>query len=156
MTWLDILLVMLLALVTALGVRLGLSGLLWGLGSIFTMWLLNALIPVPFVVFLLAVGVAVGLGLLSARMPLSPIHLAPQTWHSVGGGVGGFALGLVTILALSVAFPLSSAQGIATYPSTNLPIFLRQAVAGSAIQKTMAGVWAAPAGTRKLFIPDWK
>lgn len=44
-TWFDALLVTLLAIVTALGARRGLAGLIWGLAALLLCLLVNALTP---------------------------------------------------------------------------------------------------------------
>lgn len=159
-TWFDILLVTLLAAVTALGVRRGLSGLGLGLGGLLIAWLANVLGLAAPLALLLGLALSFGLSVgLSQWLP-RPLE---QPWHLLAGGIGGFLLGGLLVASLALAFPLSTQKTRtgqqAYYPAPALAKWspnLYTAVANSAIQQHLSGVWSAAPALRTLVVPDWK
>lgn len=157
-TWFDALLVTVWAVVTALGARRGLPGLLWGLGGVAACLLLN-LAARQVGGLLLAAGLAVGVGA-ALVLALRRWHpAAPERpWHPVAGGLGGAALGGVLVATLTLGFPIEVRVGTqgttGVYPSTRLPTTLYTAVNRSVLKDSLMGVWNAGAGLRTLLVPD--
>lgn len=155
MTWFDILLVTLLAAVTALGARRGLAGLAWSLGSLVLVFVLHLLrLPaLPALVLALLLGGA--LSVVVRRLVPYPLE---RPWHLLVGALGGLLLGGVLISALALSFPLAvqvtPAGQKMLYPSPDLAPGLQAAVANSAIQEELKGVWHGPQWVRTLLLPD--
>lgn len=155
MTWFDALLVTLWAVVTALGIRRGMAGLLWGLGGLLACLATNVLTGNALTAAALAALSAVGVSLLIGRLLPAPVEHAG---HLAAGALGGFALGGALVAALALGFPLDmrvTPQGrAATYPSASLPPALYDAVSGSAVKNALSGVWSGPDAVRILVVPD--
>lgn len=155
MTWFDALLVTLWALVTALGIRRGLAGLLWGVGGVAACFLTNTLVGHAGAAAGLALLLAVGLSVVIHRVIPAP---AEHAGHLAAGAVGGFLLGGVLVGTLALGFPMDvrvTPQGrTGTYPSTNLPPAVYDAVKNSAIKDALSAVWNGSAVTKTLLIPD--
>lgn len=155
MTWFDALLVTLWALITALGIRRGLAGLLWGLGGVTICFLINRFVGQPLVAGALTLLLAVGLSAVSHRLIPTP---AEHAGHLAGGALGGFLLGGVLVGTLALGFPLDvrvTPQGrAATYPSASLPPAVYDAVNGSVIKDALNGVWGGNQAIRTLLVPD--
>lgn len=153
-TWFDALLVTVWAVVTALGARRGLPGLLWGVGGVAACLLINLLAGgLP-----LAAGLAVGLGAALALALRRGTAAPGRPWHGLAGGLGGAALGGVLVATLTLGFPIEVRVGTqgrtGVYPSTRLPTALYTAVNRSVLKDSLMGVWDAGAGLRTLLVPD--
>ncbi len=154
-TWFDALLITLLAIATALGARRGLAGLAWGVGAFVTAFVANMLglgiVPAGLTALILSVvsGVAI------SRLIPEPNE---RPWHLLVGGVGGLLMGGLLISSLALSFPLAvratPTGNQALYPSPDLTPGLRDAVAKSAIQNALRGVWTGSVAERTLLIPD--
>ncbi len=151
MTWFDALLVTLLGLVTALGMRRGLAGGVWGLGAVALCWLSN--------LFSGPAGLVSAL-LLSAGLGVATKRLRPQSghtplWHMVLGSLGGFAFGLLVICTLALGFPVQKLAHQRTYPSADMlsrPLYL--AIKDSYIQNSLQGAWVQKSALQQLLVPD--
>lgn len=159
-TWFDILLVTLLAAVTALGIRRGVAGLAWGVGGLAVAWIANAVAnalglgPLVSLALGLALGVAMSFGV-AALLP-RPLE---QPWHLLAGGAGGLLLGMLTVSSLALAFPLQTKGKQTYYPSPALAKVspaLYDGIAHSAIQQRLSGIWVSSPALRTLVVPDWK
>lgn len=154
-TWFDALLVTLWAVVTALGARRGLSGLVWGLGGVAACFLANLLGAGA----LLATGLALLLGvvLALATRRLLRGHLV-RPWHLGAGALGGFALGAMLVATLTLGFPIGihvGAEGRSrVYPSSNLSPVLYQAVQNSVLKASLMDAWQASPTLQLLVMPD--
>lgn len=154
-TWFDALLITLLAIATALGARRGLAGLAWGVGSLVTAFVANLLglgmLPATLLALVLGVVMALAIG----RLIPDPNE---KPWHLVVGGFGGLLLGGLLISTVALSFPLAvratPTGKQALYPSPDLNPGLYEAVAHSAIQNSLDGVWTASRSVRSLLIPD--
>ncbi len=150
-TWFDALLVTLLAIVTALGVRRGLTGLIWGLCALLLCLLVNAMTSSAALAALLSLLLSGAAAYAAARIFPQPYA---QPWFQVAGGVGGFLLGTLLISALALSFPLERRGGQVSYPARTLPEPLYGAVGNSVIQKRLLGVWNGNRVLRLLVVPD--
>lgn len=162
-TWFDALLVTLWAVVTALGARRGLPGLLWGLGGVAACMAANllggALAGAPGaragLAALLAVLLGAGLAALLRRTLPAPLE---RPWHVAAGALGGFAFGGVLLATLALGLPIElrvGAQGrTGVYPSTGLPTPLYAAVNDSLLKDSLMGVWGSGPALRTLLVPD--
>ena len=150
-TWFDALLVTLLAIVTALGVRRGLAGLVWGVTALLLCLLVNALTPNAALAALLALLLSGAAAYATARIVARPYA---RPWFQVAGGVGGFLLGTLLISALALSFPLERQGEKVSYPAPGLPEPLRGAVEQSVIQKRLLTVWNGHRAIRLLVVPD--
>ncbi|CAM3231710.1 hypothetical protein DEDE109153_05730 [Deinococcus deserti] len=155
MTWFDALLVTLWAVVTALGVRRGLSGLSWGLGGIVVCYLANSVSSSPVVSVLLVAALGFGGAVVTRRLIRAPVE---TPWHLAAGALGGFVLGALLISTVALSFPLDvrvTPKGrVATYPSVSLPPGIYDAVSQSQIKNELLRVWKASPALRTLLIPD--
>lgn len=154
-TWFDALLVTLWAVVTALGARRGLAGLAWGLGGVLVCFVSNLLaraaIPAAILTLLLSLALSVGV----RRLLTDPLS---RPWFPVVGGLGGFALGAVLVMTLTLGFPIGIRVGTegktGIYPSVSLPPFLYSAVDNSALKNRLSGVWQGGRAVQLLLVPD--
>ena len=167
LTWLDTILMVLLAGATVLGVRRGVSTLIVALASIVAWLVLNILgLFLAPVGFLLALGAGYLLGLMARTFingPLESVNDSPVL-SNVLGGFGGLLLGLGLVMALALSFPSSPnpAANSFSYPSTRLPTWLGSAVRDSAVQRFLSeaptrgglGVWGGGSLLRNLLVPD--
>ncbi|WP_084048148.1 hypothetical protein [Deinococcus hopiensis] len=154
-TWFDALLVTLWAVVTALGARRGLAGLAWGLGGAVICLLANLLTRAPIPAALIALLLAVALSFAVRRLVPDPLRLP---WFLGAGAVGGFVLGALLVVTLTLGFPIGiriSAQGrTGVYPSTSLPPFVYTAVSNSALLQRLTPVWRSSRVLQLLVVPD--
>ena len=154
-TWFDALLVTLWAVVTALGARRGLAGLAWGLGGVAVCLLANLLTRAAIPAALLALLLALALSFVIRRLIPDPFRLP---WFLGAGAVGGFLLGAVLVVTLTLGFPIGiriSAEGRAgVYPSTSLPPFVYTAVSNSALLQRLTPVWRGNRALQLLVVPD--
>jgi hypothetical protein len=167
MTWVDVLLMVLLASSTVLGMRRGVSMLVVALSSIVVWLVLNILgLFFPPLGFLIALAAGYGIGLLARALvtgPLEPLSDAPLP-ALVAGGFGGFLMGLCLVAALALSLPISPnpATGGFDYPSSRLPLWLAQGVRDSAVQQWLSnpasrgglGVWGNSSILRGALVPD--
>ncbi|WP_272976534.1 hypothetical protein [Deinococcus geothermalis] len=154
-TWFDALLVTLWAAVTALGARRGLSGLLWGSGSIVVCLLANVLSRAALPALALAGLLGTGLAVLTRRLLPTPLD---HPLHLAAGALGGFALGAVLVATLTLGFPIELQVGpqgrTGVYPSTSLPPILYAAVNSSVLKDSLMRVWDASPLLQTLIVPD--
>ncbi|WP_240730906.1 hypothetical protein [Deinococcus sp. S9] len=154
-TWFDALLVTLWAAMTALGARHGLSGLLWGLGSIVACFLANMLGRSALPALALAGLLGAGLAVLTRQLLPTPLD---RPVHLAAGAVGGFALGAVLVATLTLGFPIELQVGpqgrTGVYPSTSLPPILYAAVNSSVLKDSLMRVWDASPLLQTLIVPD--
>lgn len=154
-TWFDALLVTLWAVITALGARRGLAGLIWGLVGLAVCFLANSLALGPLVSVLVSVLLSAGAALAIARLIPLPLQ---QPWHLVAGAVGGFCFGGLMIATLALGFPLdvkvtpSGQTGV--YPSPSLSPAIYDAVRKSAVKNSLMSVWSSGPAVKTLIIPD--
>ncbi len=167
LTWVDALLMVLLAASIVLGVRRGVSMLIVALGSLVVWIVLNILglffPPFGFVIALIA-GYA--LGALARTLVNGPLEALSEAAlpAMMLGGFGGLLLGLGLIAALILSMPISAntASGGFDYPSTRLPTWIGNGVRDSAVQQFLSqpasrgglGVWGSNSALRNLLVPD--
>ncbi len=130
MSWVDLLLVIVVATVTVLGAQRRLAGLLVGLGGLL---LLRPLIVAghasPLVALVLALLAGLVLSLVGRR--LFRQNRGGDVWKRALGGLGGFVLGSAIVVALVVSFPIQRNPANPNelfYPPRNLPAPLQEAV----------------------------
>ncbi|RTR25260.1 hypothetical protein [Deinococcus radiophilus] len=160
MTWFDALLLTLWAMLGALGLRMGLGGLLWAVLILGAAYLTNLaggnFWPTLIVAALLGAGGSAAAYALNTQSE-SP-YWSPPLWHSAAGLLGGVLLGGVLSAALALAFPLTpkvDAFGVHyQYPSPQMPPGLYRAVQGSRIQSLLLPVWQRKSPWQTLLIPD--
>lgn len=154
-TWFDALLVTLLALVTALGVRRGLAGLLWGVAALLACLIANMVMPHPLLAVLAALALSAAAAFAAGRLAPDP---AEHPWYGAAGGIGGLLLGALLISALTLSFPLevrgAGAQRQTVYPASTLPGPVQAAVGGSVIKRQLMQVWTSGRVLQTLIIPD--
>ncbi|GAA5534341.1 hypothetical protein [Deinococcus aluminii] len=154
-TWFDALLVTAWAVVTALGARRGLAGLVWGLGGVAACFLANLLGRDAIAATTLALLLGAALAFVIRRQ----LRGAPdRPWHPVAGALGGFTLGGVLVVALTLGFPIGLRIGpegrTGVYPSTSLPPVLYTAVQGSVLKGSLMNLWQASPALQLLILPD--
>lgn len=166
MTWFDALLVTLLGMLGALGLRWGLSSLLWSLLVIAAAYLANLLGPALGPVGILLT--ALGLGLLAALaanasaqglgQKLGEVYQVASLPSALSGLAGTVLLGTVVVAATALAFPLSpkvDATGVRyVYPAPEITPMLYQAVDGSAVKAKLMPLWQAQSPWKPLVLPD--
>lgn len=134
MSWIDVVLVLLLAAFIALGSHRRLSGLLLGIGGVL---MLRPLLLIGTVSPVLAVAGALGVGLVLGVVArwVTTTRPLPEVPMAILGGVGGAALGLSLVLASAVSLPLQeNATGQLVYPpQQGLPGYISPAVQRSRI-----------------------
>lgn len=120
MSWIDLVLVLVFASLTALGAERRLSGLTVGLGGALLFRPVLALSGAsPYAALGLALGAGLLLGFAARRLTVRNRAYLPLT--SVLGALGGGAMGLLTVLALTTALPLGSdLEGRIVYPPRDL------------------------------------
>lgn len=129
-SWIDAVLVLVLAVATAYGARRRMIGLVVGVGAVL---LLKPLLVVstrsPMLALAAALLGGVLLALLSQRMSSQTLR---QRWPTmVAGGVGGFLLGAAMVTALVTALPIERAASDSRsiyYPPVNAPLGLSSAL----------------------------
>lgn len=157
MTWIDPLIVVVLAAIIALAARRRLAGAVFGLGGVL-LWLPLVLVAgrSPLLALGLAALAAVGLAA-GAHVAGQRDMMAPRLATLVGG-LGGLGLAAVFALTLATALPLerSAVQPDRFfYPPTNLPSPLGQAVQNSAFFGLGRDIlFSGSEGLYRLFFPD--
>ncbi|WP_261663093.1 hypothetical protein [Deinococcus sp. Marseille-Q6407] len=164
MTWFDALLLTLLGMLSALGLRTGLGGLVWGGLTLLAAYIANRLGShlgpwgAPGLALVLGLGAAAA-GQLTRQLTSRPYHSLPL-WHAVGGLLGGGLLGGAAVAAALLAFPLSprvDAAGVHyVYPSPELPPGLYQAINRSVLKDKLMPLWDETPGSvwQVLLLPD--
>jgi hypothetical protein len=167
MSWLDVVLMMLLAGITVMGMKRGLLGLVTGLLSLLLWLVVNAFGDLhPLVGFVLALGFGFGMAWFGRTWLSGLMQNLSDFANQAAGGVGGFVLGFCLVCTLALSFPLSDnpINRGRDYPSVSLPIWLGEAISGSAIKKWLTlpanqgglAIWASASPLRGLFTPDIK
>lgn len=132
MSWLDVVLLGVVALLVALGAKRRLSGLVVGVGALLLFRLLLGVFGSSVWVglaFALLAGLLLGL----LGRSLSAARRASPRLASVLGGVGGGLLGLLLVLAVVTSLPIErNINDQIVYPPQRLPLSLRGAVTASA------------------------
>jgi membrane protease YdiL (CAAX protease family) len=146
MTWFDLLLTLIVALLTAIGAQRKMIGALVGIGSLILFRILLVMLvqigPVVALLFALAAGVLLGFAgrSLVQRRRGSPLPF------TILGGVGGFLLGVLLVLSLVTSLPLEvTVNNTINYPGTGLPPVLETAVRQSyLVRETGRGILLYP------------
>lgn len=131
MTWLDLVLWGLVALLSAFGAKRRMTGLMVGLGALVLFRLLLGVFARSSVAGLVFAAVAgLLLGLLGRS--LIPRRRGPSLPATLLGGLGGFLLGLVLVLATVTSLPIErNINDQIVYPPRLLPLSMRAAVIDS-------------------------
>jgi hypothetical protein len=167
LTWLDLVLVTLLAGVVVLGARRGLLGLVSAILSLLLWLVVNAFGSLhPLLGFGLALALGAGMAMLGRNLLSDLMQNLSDFANQAAGGLGGFIIGLSLICTLALSFPRSENpinKGY-NYPSVGLPVWLNEAVTGSAVQKWLVnsptrgglGIWSSSGAVvlKNLFTPD--
>lgn len=162
MTWFDALLITLLGMLSALGLRFGLGGLVWGGLCLLTAYAVNRLGGSLGLWSLLMLALLLGIGAtllaqLVQRLTARP-YRSPPLWSSAAGLLGGTTLGLTVAAAFALAFPLSprvDAAGVRyVYPSPEMAPALRAAVDRSLLKSSLMPLWEESSGWQTLLLPD--
>lgn len=164
-SWLDVVLMLLLAGITVVGAKRGLLGLITGLISLPLWWMVNVFGGLhPLVGFALALVFGFGLAWFGRSGLSALMQNLSDLANQVAGGMGGFVLGFCLVCTLALSFPLSDnpINKERNYPSVSLPIWLGEAISQSAIKKWMTlparqgglGIWSTKSPLRSLFTPD--
>lgn len=122
MSWLDLILVAVVATLTALGAERRLAGFFVGIGSVLLLRPLLLLGHVnPFLALVAALLAGLGLSLVGRR--LFRQQRGGQALVRALGGVGGFALGVALVLSLVTSLPIqrNEATNELYYPPRDLP-----------------------------------
>ncbi len=133
MSWLDLVLVTVVAAVTALGAHRRLAGLFVGVGGVLLLRPLLVLAQAnPFLALLAALLAGLGLSLLGRR--LFQQNRGALVLTRTLGGLGGLALGLALMLSLVTSLPIQRNPANPSelfYPPRNLPAPIASAVLDS-------------------------
>lgn len=133
MSWLDIVLVVVLAALTALGMQRRLSGLLIGAGAVVLLRPLLLFVAVSPMVAVILAGLA-GLALSYLGRRIYQQTRGKQLLTQIAGGFGGFVLGLSLVLAVVTSLPIQRNPinpNEIFYPPRDLPRPINQAVSSS-------------------------
>ncbi|WP_425145479.1 hypothetical protein [Deinococcus sp.] len=149
----DALLVSLWATVTALGVRRGLGGAVWGFLGVAVCFMVDIIATGGLFGFVAAALVGVTAAVSARRLIREPLT---EPWHLAVGGVGGFTLGGLLVGALALGFPIQNLGDHQTYPSTDLPSSLYYMVSNSYVRQSLSSVMEARSNPvlRTLLVPD--
>lgn len=164
-SWLDVVLMLLLAGITVVGAKRGLLGLVTGLISLPLWWMVNVFGGLhPLVGFVLALVFGAGMAWFGRTWLSGLMQNLSDLANQAAGGVGGFILGFCLICTLALSFPLSDnpINKGRDYPSVSLPIWLGEAIGQSAIKQWMTlpasksglAIWSTKSPLRGLFTPD--
>jgi hypothetical protein len=167
MSWLDVVLMLLLAAITVVGMKRGLLGLVTGLLSLLLWLVVNVFGGLhPLVGFALALIFGFGMAWFGRTWLEGLMQNLSDIANQAAGGVGGFVLGFCLVCTLALSFPMSDnpINRRRDYPSVSLPIWLSEAISQSAIKQWLTkpasqggiAVWASASPLRGLFTPDIK
>ena len=154
MSWIDLVLVLLLAVFISLGAYRRLSGFLLGVAGALG---LPALLTLGRISPILAVATALGAGLVIAIASrwVARSRPLPGALFTTLGGVGGGLLGILLILGTSVAMPLGrNTVGQLVYPAQELPAAVSGAVQRSLIVRQGREILLYPLLERQGDIPE--
>jgi hypothetical protein len=128
MSWLDLVLFGLVALLSAFGAKRRLTGLAVGVGALVLFRLLLVVfVNSPWVGLAFALSAGVLLGLLGRS--LIPQRRGSALPGTLLGGVGGFVLGLLLVFATVTSLPIErNLNDQIVYPPRLLPLSVRAAV----------------------------
>lgn len=132
MTWIDLLLALLFAVLIALGAERRVGGLVLGVGGAV---LLRPLLLLGQASALLALTVALiaGLALALAARRIG-VKRSSSSSHALLGGIGGALLGTALVLSTAVSLPLERNDvGQLIYPPQELPAMIAPAVRTSRV-----------------------
>ncbi len=122
MSWIDVALLLLIAILTALGVQRRLAGLLLAVAALLLLRPLLLLARVSPLLTLLA-ALVIGLALGLAGRGLSRAGRSRDRVSAVLGGAGGFLLGIMLVLALVTSLPIErNLSNQIVYPPRELPL----------------------------------
>ncbi|MDO4263410.1 MAG: hypothetical protein Q4C67_04360 [Deinococcus sp.] len=164
MTWFDALLITLLGMLSALGLRYGTGGLVWGALCLLSAHLANRLSGSLGLdlwgTLALALTLGAGAALLAHlvhSLTYRP-YRSPPLWASAAGLLGGAGLGMTLAAAFALAFPLSprvDAAGVRyLYPSPEMAPGLHQAVDHSLLKASLMPLWEQKSDWQTLLLPD--
>ena len=169
LTLFDLILIVLMAGCTVIGMRRGVAGLVVGIGA-FPLWLMLNIIGGihPLVGFVLALAAGWLLGQLSKVLHTTgAISAASDTARAVMGGTGGLLLGYGLVMALALSFQIKATPWNGPksfdYPSgEGVPKFITDSVRGSQITQWLSnpqsrgglGVWNAAPIVKTMLVPD--
>lgn len=155
MTVLDVVLVLLIATVAALGAQRRFTGLLVGFGGATAIRPLLVLADLnPWLALLGALLVGLGLALLGRQV--LQISRVPGAVASTAGGVGGALLGIALVLTLVTSMPIERSPFNANelvYPPDTLPASFRTVIKRSAFVAVGREVLFAPLLTDSAALP---
>jgi len=135
MTWLDGVLLLIVAATTAVAAERRIAGLVVGVGGALALrplLVLAALQPWLGLVGALIAGLALAL-IGRQLLPAAPRHAA---WPRLLGGLGGAVLGVALVVTLVISLPIQRnpvEPGLIYYPPRDLPAGLQRAVSGSTL-----------------------
>lgn len=166
-TWLDLLLVTLLAGVVVLGARRGLLGLVTALLSVLLWLVVNVFGGIyPLLGFGMALVFGAGIAYLGRSLLGDLMQNLSEIANQAAGGLGGLIIGLSLICTIALSFPTSQKpSGEIFYPSESMPVWLNEAVLKSAIKQWLVqspskgglDIWSPKGNPLKtLFTPDFK
>ena len=146
MSVLDIVLVLTVAVVAALGAQRRLTGLLVGLGGALALRPLLILADLnPWLALVGALLVGLGLALLGRQV--LQLSRVPGVVAGVAGGIGGAVLGVAIVISLVTSLPIQRSPfnpNELVYPPDTLPAAVRPAVQRSALVGVGREVLFAP------------
>jgi hypothetical protein len=155
MSILDVVLVLVIATLCALGAQRRLTGLLIGVGGALALRPLLILADLnPWLALVGALLVGLGLALLGRQV--LQVSTAPGALTSVAGGFGGAVLGVALVLALVTSLPIERSplnpSGL-VYPPQSLPAFAQPAIRDSTFVSVGRDVLFAPLLTGPAALP---
>jgi hypothetical protein len=166
-SWLDLVLVTILAGIVVLGARRGLLGLVSAILSLMLWLVVNVFGGIhPLLGFTLALGFGTGISMIGRNLLNDLMQNLSDFANQAAGGLGGFIIGLSLICTLALSFPRSEnlINRNYNYPSVGLPVWLNEAVSESAVKKWLVASpnngglgMMSPSGAvvlQNLFTPD--
>jgi hypothetical protein len=167
MSWLDVVLMVVLAGITVVGMKRGLLALVTGLLGLLLWLVVNVFGGIhPLVGFVMALGFGAGMAWFGRSWLSGLMQNLSDIANQAAGGVGGFVLGLCLVCTLVLSFPRSynPINQRYSYPSVSLPIWLSEAVVRSAFTQWLTlpakdgglAIWSSPSPLRGLLTPDIK
>lgn len=154
LTWFDALLVTLWAVVTVVGARRGLGGLLWGILGLAVCFFVNLVAPSGAVAGVLSLMLGLGAVFSARRLIRDPLS---EPWHLGAGALGGFVLGGLLVATLALSLPIQPlGGGQQRYPSDELPLALSTGVGSSVLVTSLGSLWRHEASglLRLMVVPD--